>query len=229
MPNQFRLTQDFRETVQIVFFVILLFWNVGIALVSLALYWLLIKVFKINWLYLLATGILLLLVVALTEMVSPSGNVSWVTFYHYATKINLRFWKNFFFGNQLEAFTTLLKIEHNQMIGLGIFGALGFLLIERFLPQNPHLLEMVALQQGDIQEHENLISDKKLEKKLNELDVRNYDGTVLGISKITGNEIVISNRELNHVMMVLGTIGSGKTITLRRFFEYAIRMGFAWS
>ena len=47
-------------------------------------------------------------------------------------------------------------------------------------------------------------------------------GVLLGISESTGKEIVIPDFVLNQGVMILGTTGGGKSITLRRFYEHAI-------
>ena len=53
-----------------------------------------------------------------------------------------------------------------------------------------------------------------------------HDGTVLGVSKYTGKYSVIADQDINQVLLVLGTTGSGKTITLRRFYQRAITKGY---
>ena len=51
-------------------------------------------------------------------------------------------------------------------------------------------------------------------------------GTVLGISKYSGECSTVPDKDVNQVVMVLGTTGSGKTITLRRFYQRAITQGY---
>lgn len=48
-------------------------------------------------------------------------------------------------------------------------------------------------------------------------------GTVLGYSQYTGDSIVVSDSAVNQVLLVLGTTGSGKTVTLRCFYDRAIK------
>ncbi|HSW69438.1 MAG TPA: type IV secretion system DNA-binding domain-containing protein [Gammaproteobacteria bacterium] len=70
------------------------------------------------------------------------------------------------------------------------------------------------------------ISDQKIARALAKIKEEDYDGTVLGVSKYTAKCVVIPDNYINQVMLVLGTTGSGKTITLRRFYQRAILKGY---
>lgn len=68
--------------------------------------------------------------------------------------------------------------------------------------------------------HNTLIS-KKVLYPVDEEGIMDH-GTHLGTSKQTGQKIVISDKALNQLALVVGTTGSGKTTTLRRFYARAI-------
>ena len=61
-----------------------------------------------------------------------------------------------------------------------------------------------------------------LNKKLVKWNDCDVDGTLLGVSTSNGNAVVVADSVVNQLVMVLGTTGAGKTITLRRFFKRAL-------
>src|SRR5205085_497921 len=70
------------------------------------------------------------------------------------------------------------------------------------------------------------LDEKIITKALNNLRDDEHDGTVLGVSKYTGKFLTILDKDINQVMLVLGTTGGGKTVTLRRFYQRAIVKGY---
>lgn len=46
------------------------------------------------------------------------------------------------------------------------------------------------------------------------------------MSKYSGAPLIIADKDVNQILLVLGTTGGGKTVTLRRFYQRAIRQGY---
>jgi hypothetical protein len=94
------------------------------------------------------------------------------------------------------------------------------------IPEKPHQKVVRDLQKGINSEITTEISAKVVDRALKSLKEEEHNGTVLGVSQFTGKYSVIPDRDINQVMLVLGTTGSGKTITLRRFYKRAIMQGY---
>jgi len=94
------------------------------------------------------------------------------------------------------------------------------------IQDNSHKATMKSLQEGKRPEARKEISAKKLESALKSINELEFDSTVLGVSKYTGNYAVVPDGYVNQNVLVLGTTGGGKTITLRRFYHRAITKGY---
>lgn len=87
------------------------------------------------------------------------------------------------------------------------------------IPNNAHEKELRAIQRAQTQKKE--IKSSRVDEKLNSLSDEDYNGTVLGISKTNGQKVVLPDSYVNQIVLVLGTTGVGKAVTLRRFYARA--------
>ena len=62
--------------------------------------------------------------------------------------------------------------------------------------------------------------------RLSEIDEDDFDGTVLGVSTQSHKPVVVPDDHVNQMVLVLGTTGGGKTVTLRRFYHRALFEGY---
>lgn len=60
-------------------------------------------------------------------------------------------------------------------------------------------------------------SARKVDAALAQLQEKQQDGTLLGISKSSPHPVVLSDSHINQMVLVLGTTGSGKTVTVATF------------
>ncbi|HSW69998.1 MAG TPA: TraM recognition domain-containing protein [Gammaproteobacteria bacterium] len=136
-------------------------------------------------------------------------------------QFNKNFWQSLIFGNYWQI---LNSIKITFILGLSPFFTAVLSVID-LMPNQPYQNEMQALKKGKhIVTSE--ISDKEARIALAKIKDTDYDATVLGVSKYTGKCVTIPDWYINQVLLVLGTTGSGKTITLRRFYQRAIMKGY---
>jgi hypothetical protein len=89
------------------------------------------------------------------------------------------------------------------------------------IPSHPHQVTLKNLGKG---KHPDSVTDlpEKTVHHLLQNSQEPLEGTLLGISKQSGEPIIISDQAINQILLVLGTTGGGKTITLRRFYQRAL-------
>lgn len=210
-----------RECLSLLVIGLCLIWQSEVAILGLVIYHLYIRVFHAPRWILFGLGIGMLADAALFQDVHPT----FVELIRHGFSLNWKFWALMRQQEIYDAFSFILHNEIIYLISFPIFVASLLSLIE-MIANNPHEKTMKALQKGihpdDIEE----ISDKVLTKALKNLRDDKHHGTVLGVSKRTGKYVTIQDRDINQVMLVLGTTGGGKTITLRRFYQRALTKGY---
>ena len=199
-----------RQCLWISLFGLVFLWQSLVAVIALCFY-LIVKKSTYPWWSLLAVGIITALAV------SYFNHVSLIMVIHDGYQCNKAFWRALFSNSVMGAFATL-KLKY--LFGYSIF-IVGLFSTIDLIPDNPYESEIEALHKGEHAASSEL-SDDRITVALNKIRDEEHDGTVLGVSKNTGECVVIPDRDINQVLLVLGTTGSGKTITLRRFYQRAI-------
>jgi type IV secretory pathway TraG/TraD family ATPase VirD4 len=92
-----------------------------------------------------------------------------------------------------------------------------------YIPKNKNYRDMQNLKRGDIKKKKYL-NDKAVTKKISKMtDQELDDETQTGVSCETGKPFSINDKQLNQTMMIFGTTGAGKTVTLKNFYKSFIR------
>lgn len=190
-------------------------WQSMVAVIAICLYAVIKMYPPLRWWMILPVGVFLALVA-----VYCSG-YHWGVFLHNGFKLNGIFWRYLLANDLVNA---LFSLNVNYLIGFPIIIS-GILCTIDLIQDNPHDGEVSALHKGKSSALPE-VSEKNIAKAMRKIRDEDHDGTVLGISKYTGKCSVIADQDINQVLLVLGTTGSGKTITLRRFYQRAITKGY---
>lgn len=204
-----------KQCLLFVVFLTVFIWQSVAAILGVLLYVILKRVFQLKWWITLTIGL------SVASIAIFSQQTTLIQFLQEGFTLNVAFWKKLFTNDVLGSMSFVYRNAYNYAVGLPILVA-GMIGVINLIPENPHQAIMQDLQRGINSDEMPEISDKNIERALVKLRDENHDGTVLGVSKYTGKYLVIPDRDINQVLLVLGTTGSGKTITLRRFYKRAI-------
>lgn len=210
-----------RESLFMAVIAVSVVWNTAVGLLALLIYVLAVWVAKIDWWYLLGFGIVCLLCGLLAHGLYWDVSIIIGNGWY----INKNFWLYLYYDMPHHGFRYLFAHGWVYMVCVspllaGVFSVIGC------IPGHPFNQAKKSLQKGELLTRKKEISEKKITKRLNTLNDDAYDMTVLGVSKYTGQYVGIPDRVVNQILLVLGTTGSGKTITLRRFYRRAIVKGY---
>jgi len=203
-----------KEGLQVLTILVGTVWQAPVMVVAIAFYLIQVKCFDVNRIAMFAAGIIFSIITFWWfGDIHKLFLIGWVA--------NQIFWHYLLLG---DFWDILFSIKVIYIFGFSqlLAGVLGVIDLIR---GNPHENEMRALQKGQYVVTPE-ISNKEAQIALAKIDDENYDATVLGVSKYTGKVVLIPDWYINQVMLVLGTTGSGKTITLRRFYQRAILKGY---
>ena len=213
-----------RESLQLLLMAIGMIWFTPVGVLAIALFVVLSKICKVRWWAVLGVGVLISLSIIAIDGYRSSAQFNLSHYLNYGFRINVTCWKMLFAGHQVDAFNLLYQYGMGYLFGMSPLLA-GALCAVELIQDSPHQKAMTALQKGEHLHVRKELVDRKLELALKRLNEDKHDGTVLGVSKYTGAPVVLPDNFINQVVLVLGTTGSGKTITLRRFYKRSISKG----
>jgi len=209
-----------RESLRVLVIGLCFLWQSMVALIGAGLYLLLVKVYRLQWWVTLTIGLVLAACSVFFQQYYLFSHINLIELIHQGWILNVIFWNDLITGRV----GAVLSKELNYVLGFPLLLA-GILSVIDLIPTNPHEKAVKALQKGDYDDFLE-VSDKEVDKALANLADENVNGTVLGISKYSGKPVVIADRDVNQIVLVLGTTGGGKTVTLRRFYRRAIMQGY---
>lgn len=211
-----------KQMLQLCIIGVCLLWQSVVAILGLILYLILVKYLRLKWWQLLITGIAIATISIFFEQFYFDARIDLIKFIQYGFYLNRVFWAHLFKSNVLDAFLFLGENGLNYIIGLPLLltGILGTI---DLINSNPFEKALKSLQKGITHEDIHELPKATINKALKKINEKDFDCTVIGVSKYTGANVVIPDSHINSVLLLFGTTGSGKTITIRRFYERAAR------
>ena len=195
-----------------------LIWQTIPCVLGIICYFIFSRYLRLPWWVIFLSGLFLIL----SAIFLQQDNFSIKTFLYHGWQLNIIFWKLIIQPSQAILFIYNRVLLY--ILGLPLFIA-SLLIIIDLLTYTPHGRIMKSLRKGKLSGQSVELNDNEIKKALAKLST-DIDGTILGVSKYTGDAIVIPDHYVNQVLLVLGTTGGGKTITLRRFYQRAITQNY---
>lgn len=214
-----------RQSLQLFLIGICLIWQSVVCVMGVILYMLFAKLGRIQWWLLLVTGVLCAVAITAVDFYPELASFTLPKYIAHGFSINFAFWKQIVTGKDLSAWIFLYQQGTVYWLGVPLLFA-GILSATDLIQDNPHQKIIKALQEGKHIHDREELSDKNIESALKKINDESATGTILGISKYTGEKVVIPDFYINQIALALGTTGSGKTITLRRFYQRAMIQGY---
>jgi hypothetical protein len=214
---------NFGNIAILAFLVICLYWNIVVTILSL-LFLIFLKYQKVNPLHSLLIGICLFLLVIIIDIALLHRHRNIYDFFYNSVQTNKIFIHLLTkYGTKL-SFLYLYEYCWEFCLSLPLpLAALMLILHNLFIPAHGKELNKIGKAKLD---QANIYNHKVLEGKLRKLTDYKFDGSLLGISLRTNKPVVLPDKYINQIVLVLGTTGAGKTITLRRFYQRALYKGF---
>lgn len=213
-----------RESLQLLVLAMCCIWQIAFAILVILFYWLFIRLMRLKGLVVISLGATALIFVSLSNYFYFQGQLTLDEFLRNGFALHFAFWKRYVFNGVGDSLYFLYKTEFNYFIAFGLIVAGILALIDLFF-RNPHQNEIEALQNKKHLSGSD-ISPAKIKDLLDNLRDKDFAGTAIGVSKNSGRYVVIEDKVVNQIVLVLGTTGGGKTITLRRFYNRAITRGY---
>lgn len=214
-----------RQSLQLLLVAVCLIWQSVACVAGIILYILFFKMGRIEWWLLLITGLLFAVIIAIADSYPALSAFNFNEYLVHGFDVNKDFWKKIINGKGWVAWFYLYQQGSVYLFGIPLLVA-GLLSTTDLIKDNPHQRVIQALQEGRFINDKEELPQKRIESALKRSDDESPIGTVLGVSKYSAERVVIPDQYVNQIVLVLGTTGSGKTITLRRFYQRAMMQGY---
>ncbi|MDQ5899921.1 MAG: hypothetical protein QG624_840 [Pseudomonadota bacterium] len=211
-----------REAMQCLLIGICFVWQWYVGLLGLVLFLILIRGLRYPAWQIFLMGLLLAVFsVLLIELEAPL-TLSFFEIIHLGFIDHFAFWKTIFYQGLKAALLVVYQQGFYYLLGFPLFLA-GLLGIVEWIPNSTHEWELRAIQRGmEFSSHSHWKTQfQHWNKRFNQ----HSDGTLLGIST-THQAVIIPDQAVNQMVLVLGTTGGGKTVTLRRFYQRALQQAY---
>ncbi|MBV9576166.1 MAG: type IV secretion system DNA-binding domain-containing protein [Gammaproteobacteria bacterium] len=213
-----------REGLHLILLCAVIIWQTGIAIFGLILYLIFIQLLCCRWWMMVCAAVGIIFMSSLIDYFYHVDPINIIEFLQASFKLNKYFWEINFSEGLIDGAIYLYHYEFIYLVSFSILLS-GLLAIIDLFFLNPHKEDMAALQKkkriSDL-----AISPDLINKRISALSDTSLDGTILGISMLNGEAVIIKDKYLNQIALVLGTTGGGKTITMRRFYQRAIQQAY---
>lgn len=210
-----------RQTLQIVTVTIFLIWQTFATLLGFAIYVVFKCFFKSKEWWLFGFGLFVAITALLFQQNFFSSHQSWSNaFLKEGFSTNISMMLLTIHGNLFAAFQDILREDFYYFFGTSLFFS-GVLSAIDLIPNSAHEKALFALKDAKLSAA-NQINAKQLKKRLEKMQ-ETAKGVSLGVSKKTGAQVVVPHAYVNQIVLILGTTGGGKTVTLQRFYTYAAK------
>ncbi len=132
------------------------------------------------------------------------------------------FWKVLFSYGFGTAYLFVYQQVFYYVLGFPLVFA-GILGMTEWIPNATHEFELKAIRRGKASLSNQ--SEFNWKKYITNPHKRLQEGTLLGFSA-KREAVVIPDHAINQMLLVLGTTGGGKTVTLRRFYQRAVQQAY---
>lgn len=185
------------------------------------LYLILVKVLKLKLHILCAIAIL-----SFSISLILGGNLKICDIFHgvfivTGFKLNFLMWHEILHSSFISNYENILTLELHYILNFSPILMFLFSAID-LINENPIHENLRALQKGKLLAGRHELSNAEIDVAFKKITRENFDGTLLGVSMYTGKPVVIPDKHINSVLLILGTTGSGKTITIRNFYNRAV-------
>jgi hypothetical protein len=212
-----------RGALQLTFLILVCVYLLPAALLGTIFFVLLTKLFRIRWIWVLNIGLFAVTLLLFLEEYRAGFVLPLSDFLLQTQAVNVSLIRDLFSDGLSSSLFFMYQTMLWQVLSFSLLVAAVLATFE-LIPNSAHEKEMRSLQKRKKTESGD-IKDSVVSKTLERLDEKceeNYDGTVLGVSKTTNRAVGLPDKFVNQLVLVLGTTGGGKTITLRRFYQRAI-------
>lgn len=213
-----------KESFQLILLLVCFVWQSPVSVLGGLIYLIAGKRFQVGWWVLLGLGVLFALE-SFALFSYSVGEMNLRDFMANGFALNKQMWNSLIHNDVWSAVQIMFLNEREYWLGFPMLLA-GILNAIDLIEDDPHKNTLKALKRGEHPIDKKELSEKAIQSALKRIDEGKHDGTVLGVSKYSGKAVVIPDHFINQVMLVLGTTGSGKSITLRRFYKRAITKGY---
>ncbi len=210
-----------REYFLLGFLALIVFWQMGVLFIGIIAF-MICRLLNISLNPMLMLGIFLALLSWL--IIYSHDGMNFIAFMKQGFHINYIFFKLCTKNDLKFALYYLWEYDLAYLTGFPLLFASILQLLQQ-LTQSTHAMELKRLYRGEFLS-QNKANEKRVQRALKRCQPNDQQGIFLGVSTKNYKPIMIPDYYVNQIILVLGTTGSGKTVTLKQFARYAIRKGY---
>lgn len=164
MPSQTSWIDDYihaypRQSLQIAFLGLCLFWQSGVAVLGVLAYWLLVRGLKLKWWVVLSLGMVMAASAIYFKQHAMDSFIDLSAFFREGFLINLDLWRSVAAGDVNEVLYYLYPAGQSYLLGFPLL-VVGILGVIDLVNVNPHQLTMKALHKKQLSTTKEISEDR---------------------------------------------------------------------